>query len=103
MQVNRQTCQACGSREARNILVREAGKPITVYVRCGQCGQLIASYELKNYYHHGKGIESYLNAHGVGAEDSGRRWLAEFKQAQERALSGYQAALEKLAEDGKDI
>ena len=103
MQVNRQTCQECGSREARNIIVREAGRPMTVYVRCGNCGQLVAAYELKNYYHHGKGIESYLRGHGAGAEDSGRRWLDEFKQVQERAQSGYQAALEKLAKDGKEI
>ncbi len=103
MQVNRQTCQECGSREARNIIVREAGRPITIYVRCGNCGELVASYELKSYYHHGKGIESYLRAQGAVAEESGRRWLAEFNQAQEQALSGYQAALEKLAEDGKEI
>ena len=103
MQVNRQTCQACGSINVRNLLVRESDRPTIVYVRCGQCGELVASYELSNYYHHGKGIESYLRSHGVAAADSGREWLAEFHRVQKDALVGYEAALQQLADDEKPL
>ena len=103
MQVHRQTCQQCGSIDVRNILVREADRPTEVYVRCGQCGELVAGYQLSNYYHHGKGIESYLREHGVGAADSGRQWLAEFKRVQQHATAGYEAALKQLADDQKEV
>ena len=103
MQVNRQNCQACGSIEVRNILVREADQPTIVYVRCGKCAELVARYELNDYYHHGKGIESYLRAHGVVAADSGRQWLAEFKRAQQNAQTGYEEALRLLADEQKEV
>ena len=103
MQVHRQTCQNCKSIEVRNIIVRDTGKPTVVYVRCAACGELVASYELQRYYHHGKGIESYLRGHGVGAADSGRAWLAEFNNVQADALAGFQAALQKLAEEQKQV
>ena len=103
MQVHRQTCQACGSIDVRNILARETNKPTIVYVRCRKCSELVAYYELSGYYHHGKGIESYLQAQGVSAADSGRAWLAEFNRIQEEALSGYEAALQKLTEENKEV
>ena len=103
MQVNRQTCQKCGSIDVRNLLARETDRPTIVYVRCAGCLELVACYELSDYYHHHKGIESYLRAHGVSAADSGRMWLADFKQVQQDALSGYEAALEQLDEAGKEI
>jgi len=103
MQANRQTCQQCGSIDVRNIIARDPGSPTVIYVRCGKCGELVASYELKNYYHHGKGIESYLRGHGVTAGDSGRNWLTEFKQVKQKALDGFAAALEKLAEENKQV
>ena len=103
MHVNRQTCQLCGSIDVRNILVREANHPTFVYVRCAKCKELVACYELSNYYHHGKGIESYLRAHGVAAGDSARQWMEEFQRVQEKAVAGYENALEKLAEDHKDV
>ena len=103
MQVNRQTCQQCGSIDVRNILVREIQQPTVVYVRCSQCRELVASYELSNYYHHGKGLESYLRAHGVAAADSGRQWLAQFQRAQREALTGYDEALKQLLQEEKEI
>ena len=103
MQVSRQTCQACGSIDVRNLLVRDSDQPTVVYVRCAQCKSLVASYELANYYHHGKGIESYLRGQGVAAADSGRQWLAEFKHIQQRALEGYEAALSQLESQQKEI
>ena len=61
MEVHRQQCQHCGTFDARNILVRETGLPMTIYVRCTQCGELVARYKLSEYYHHGMGVESYLH------------------------------------------
>lgn len=103
MQVSRQTCQKCGSIDVRNLVVREAQHPTMVYVRCSHCKELVACYELSNYYHHGKGIEAYLRAHGVAAADSGRQWLAEFTRVQEDALTGYQAALKQLTDNHKSV
>lgn len=103
MQVSRQTCQSCGTIDVRNILVREPGQATMVYVRCRQCKSLVASYELSGYYHHGKGIESYLRAHGAAAADSGRQWLDEFQRVQKRAVAGYEAALEQLSAEQKEI
>ena len=54
MELHRQHCQNCQSIEMRNILVREAGKATSVYVRCGNCGELVARYKLRDYYHHGR-------------------------------------------------
>ncbi len=103
MQVNRQTCQRCKSINVRNILRREPNRPTVVYVRCANCLELVAYYELSNYYHHGKGIESYLRAHGMHANDSGRRWLADFKRIQDNAVAGYEEVLEQLTEQNKNV
>jgi hypothetical protein len=103
IEVHRQTCQKCHSIDVRDIIVREPGKPMLIYVRCAKCGELVASYELHRYYHHGKGIESYLRAHGGGAADSGRAWLADFKKLQTDAIAGFQAALAKLQQENKEI
>jgi hypothetical protein len=103
MEVKRQRCQSCGSIDVRNILVR-SGRDQIVYVRCSKCEQLVARYELKDYYHHGKGMESYLRAHGAsGGADSGRAWLEQFNKSQEQAVSGYEAALEALRSAHKEI
>lgn len=103
LEVHRQTCQSCQSIDVRDIIVRAPGKPMVIYVRCAQCGDLVASYELNRYYHHGKGIESYLRAHGAEAADSGRAWLAEFKKLQQDAIDGFNAALQKLCSENKEI
>ena len=102
MEVHRQTCQQCQSIDLRNIIVREGHSPTKVFVRCAKCKELVALYELNQYYHHGKGIESYLRSHS-GSADSGREWLSEFEAAKQEAETGFAAALEKLEENQKEI
>jgi len=103
MDVHRQRCQNCDSINLRNIIAREANHPTVVYVRCQQCKELVARYELSNYYHHGKGMESYLRSHGVASNDSAREWLKEFQHVQQDALTGYEAALMQLNEQQKEV
>lgn len=70
MEVYRQECQSCGSHEMMNIIVRAIGKRQVILVRCQGCGDLVARYELAGYYHHKKGIESYLRNVAVAAESA---------------------------------
>lgn len=102
MEVKRQTCQACQSIDLRNIIVRD-GHDQVIYVRCAKCKELVARYILKEYYHHGKGIESYLRARGATGGDSGRAWLDSFKKSQEKAIVGYEEALKALDAAQKDV
>lgn len=103
MEVRRQTCQACGSIDVRNILARKPDEPTMVYVRCAKCGELVAYYGLQDYYHHGKGIESYLRGQGVPADDSGRAWLAGYQKLKQDALSGFEEVLQLLANEKRDV
>ena len=103
MEVHRQRCQACDSIELRNILVREPGHPTIVYVRCARCFELVAYYELSQYYHHHKGIVSYLHDHSDTVDESGRKWLQDFRDVQTRATEGYLRAIEQLKQVGKEI
>lgn len=102
MDVKRQTCQACHSIDVRNIIVRN-GETQVIFVRCAKCKELVARYELKDYYHHGKGIESYLRAHGETGSDSGRAWLDAFNKSQQRALVEYDEALKALESAHKQV
>lgn len=103
MEVHRQQCQSCQSFATRNLLVRQPNQPTLVYVRCGNCGKLVARYSLADYYHHGKDVESFLRSHGSGAMESGRRVLDEFKRVKEDSLAGYEKVLEYMKEHGKSI
>jgi hypothetical protein len=103
MDIHRQQCQACRSFDLRNILVRETGRPTAVYVRCIACGELVARYELSVYYHHGKGIESWLGSRGIASVESGRDTIAEFEQVQKQAVESYEQVLAKLEELGKPV
>jgi len=98
MEVIHQKCQECGSIDLGNILVRERGRATMVFVRCAKCGELVARYRLRDYYHHGKGIESYLRSMGSSASDSAREHLEEFQRAKEETEVAYQQALELLKE-----
>jgi hypothetical protein len=62
MEVHRQTCQICGSRKLRNLLLREPKTNDKVIVQCTECKELVARYIISKggYYHHAKGYESYL-------------------------------------------
>lgn len=103
MEVHRQTCQACGSLDLRNILVRKPGQADMVYVLCASCRELVARYRLRDYYHHGKGAESFLRSVGAESSESGRSKLSDFAKVQEEALDGLQEALEVLAREGKEV
>ena len=103
MEVHRQRCQACESIDVRDILVRRQGEPAAVYVRCSNCGKLVARYVLSGYYHHGKGAESFYRSVGTDTGDSGRASLNEFNRIQAEAISGYERALEALREEEKDV
>lgn len=102
MDVKRQTCQSCFSIDVRNIIVREGDRQM-IFVRCAKCKELVARYELKDYYHHGKGIESYLRSHRVTQGESGREWLEAFNRSQNEAVTGYAAALNALDEQQKEV
>ena len=103
MEVHRQQCQACKGRELRNILVRTSSEPHTVYVRCANCGELVARYRLREYYHHHKGVESYLRSAEHLHGESGRHFLDEFERIRRESLEGYAEALEELRRANKPI
>ncbi len=103
MEVHRQTCQNCQSRKVQDILVREAGEPAVVYVRCAQCGELVARYVLSDYYHHGKDLDSYLRSQAAQSSESGRDMLEGFRKTQTEALEGYLRALDYIRDSGKDL
>ena len=87
MEIHRQTCQKCGSRKLRNILVRADGSPDKVFVQCRGCKDLVARYIIaqQGYYHHGKGFESYLRGLNRGGYfESGKDMQAQFEEARTR-------------------
>ncbi len=103
MEIHRQQCQACESFDTRNILVRQGHQKPVIYVRCAQCGELVARYRLSEYYHHGKGVESFLRSRGANAVESGRRMLREFEDIQTESIEGYAEVLKFLEEHDKPI
>jgi hypothetical protein len=103
MEVRRQRCRACGSYDAHNLLVREPQHPLSVYVRCANCRQLVARYRLSEYYQPGDGIESYLESLGTSADDSGRDYLAELAHLEQDSQEGYRQALEQLPEESENV
>ena len=62
MEVHIQKCQNCGSRDMRNVLVRDEQQK--VFAQCRLCDKLVARYILSNggYYHAGKEFESFLRS-----------------------------------------
>jgi len=103
MEVHRQRCQHCGSLDLCNILRRLEGRPTAVFVRCSQCHELVARYELSSYYHHGKGFESWLRSRGKTYGESGRSVLEDFNQVQKQAVEGYHDVLIELERLHKDV
>jgi hypothetical protein len=101
MEVRRQRCQACQSIEHINLLVREAGEPQVVLVRCARCRSLVARYKLAAYYHHGKGFESWVGSFR-GAAESGRDLLQTFEEVKRRAEDQFKAVVAYLVAAGKD-
>ncbi len=103
MEVHRQQCQKCGSINVRNILVRELDLPTTIYVRCAECMELVARYKLREYYHHRKGIESFLKSQGAAEVESGREMLDEFNRIETDSIAGYTEALQYLETHDKPV
>lgn len=103
MEIHHQTCQACGSVRMHNIIARETDAAAKIFARCADCKKLVAVYELGLYYHHGKGIESYLRAQGVDAADSGRKWLEKFEAIRAEAVEEYQRVVDRLESDHDHI
>jgi hypothetical protein len=83
--------------EMLNLLVREPGESDKVFTECAGCHELVARYTIapRGYFHHGKGVESYLRGlNRGGAYESakevkdgftkmGEACLAEFKKVKE--------------------
>jgi RNase P subunit RPR2 len=100
MEVRRQTCQACGSRELRNFVVRGEELGQAVFVQCVRCEAMVARYVLSQYYHHGKGFESFLRASRWSSAESGRLTLDEFNRVQEEAEEQFVEVLAAVAAKG---
>ena len=101
MEVHRQTCQACGSRNVTNLLAREPGKNDKVYVKCSQCDELVAQYVILpgGYYHHKKSFESYLRGLARSGEAmSGKKTKKEFESLIDDVLESYERVLEEFKE-----
>ena len=98
MEVHLQKCQKCRSTTVNNLLVRSPGQPQTVYVKCDSCGEFVAQYRLGDYFHYGKGIESWLRSQGSAVSDSGRDFLGAFERVKETAIEGFKAAAAKMEE-----
>ena len=103
MEINRQTCQSCGSIDVRNIIARESDLPMTIYVRCAKCGELVARYKLREYYHHGKDVDSFLRSQAAAIAESGRNVLGEFRRTQKESVEGYEVVLKELEKEGKEV
>jgi hypothetical protein len=95
MEIRHQTCLACGSKTLENIIVREAGRTQAIYVRCAECREFVARYILKDYYHHGRTLDSLLQSTGQTLE-SGRQMLAEMKEREEVAVEQFDKVIKAL-------
>lgn len=105
MEVHRQTCQNCSSRNMKNILVREPGEPDKVFVQCRYCKQLVARYEIGQggYFHHGKGFESYIQGLSRSGEAmSGKNIKNDFENIKTKVLKAYEKVLKILKDTDKD-
>ena len=101
MELHRQTCQACNCRELQNILRRGEEHPLTVYLRCTRCGELVARYKVSGYYHHGKGFDSWLQRYQGIARESGRSLMDEYQRVQRSAVEEWADVQQQLRSQGK--
>ena len=102
MQVHRQRCQNCDSVGLHNLLVRVPGKSQIVLALCANCRQLVARYELSQYYHHGKGIDSWLRSFDPTTE-SAHDLKESFEDVRETAVAQLEQALAVLKADGREL
>ena len=102
MELHIQTCQFCGSKTVRNLLVRKGGEEDKVYVQCAQCASLVARYIIahRGYYHHGKGFESYLRGLNRGGEVMSPKDLREaFEKVEEYCVQEFENIISQLELD----
>jgi len=85
------------------VLRRDEAHPLTVYVRCAKCGELVARYRVGEYYHHGKGMESWLKAMRPGNRESARNLRADFDEVKRNSIAEYADVLEELERQGKPL
>lgn len=99
MELHVQKCQACQSRQLRNILVRDEKQ--YVYVQCRACGEFVARYILDSggYFHAGKGYESYLRSiERDGGISSGRESAVSYESVEEEAKEEFAKVLKWTAD-----
>lgn len=95
MEIRHQTCLACHSETLENIIIRDAGRTQTIFVRCAKCHEFVARYILKDYYHHGRNLDSLLQTTAQSAE-SGRSLLQELEEREKVARSQFDKIIEAL-------
>lgn len=96
MEVHIQKCQACGSRNLRNILQRDRDQ--RVYVQCRDCQQLVARYIVSpaGYFHAGKDYESFLRSVARHPEMlSGRDIREWFEEVENHSQEEFEHLLDK--------
>jgi len=99
MEIKIQQCNSCGSRDLRNILVRDESQK--VFVQCRGCGALVARYILAHggYHHAGKDFESFLRSiERDGDMESARDLPAAFETAKHNVDDEYEALKPRLLE-----
>lgn len=99
MEIRHQTCLACHATTLENIIVRDAGKTESIYVRCTNCQEFVARYILKDYYHHGRTLDSLLQTTASNSADSGREILSTIKEREETAVAQFAKVLDALDEE----
>ncbi|MDA7907924.1 hypothetical protein N9C66_00450 [Akkermansiaceae bacterium] len=95
MEIRHQTCLSCHSQELENIIVRDAGRTQSIFVRCAKCHEFVARYILKEYYHHGRTLDSLLQSTGQSVE-SGREMLHQFKEREGTAKAQFEKMIQNL-------
>ena len=85
-----------------DLLVRKPGKSQIVLVVCAACRELVARYELSSYYHHGKGIDSWLRSFNPITE-SAHDLSESFESVRDDAVADLEEALSILSAEGKAI
>lgn len=97
MEIKIQQCQKCGSRDLRNILVRDESQK--VFIQCRACEELVARYILAHggYYHAGKDFESFLRSIERDGELSSARDLpADFDELKHNVYDEFEELRPKL-------
>lgn len=105
MEVHIQKCQACGSRNLRNILQRDRDQ--RVYVQCRECNKLVARYIVSpaGYFHAGKDYESFLRSVARHPDMLSGRDISEwFEEVESNSQAEFDLLLDKaVSKYGDDL